>query len=237
MTTGDETPRGFASPPCFMHELDPDYLGIPADDVDAQQATDVKRWRKAERARLIESRLAVPVHLRAQYSQRISETLEAVIGPVEGQTVSAYWPLKGEPNLRHFLEGVAARGGACALPVVVAQGQPLVFRAWSPGDRLVRGIWDIPVPGEEAPEVIPDIVIAPVVGFDRECFRLGFGGGFFDRTLAAMAVRPRLYGVGYSFAAIPTIFPQWHDIPLDAVITERGPVGPASCRKGEQGAA
>ena len=114
--------------------------------------------------------------------------------------------------------------------MVIAPRQPVEFRAWSPGDRLVRGVWDIPVPGDDAPVVLPDVVIAPVVGFDRACCRLGFGGGFYDRTLAAFPSRPRFLGVGYSVAAIPTIFPQWHDIPLDAVITEHGVVEPEAGR-------
>lgn len=226
MSGGDDEPRGFASPPCFMHELDPAYTGVPADEIDPQQARDVQRWRKAERARLIDSRLAVPVNLRADYSEKIGAFLADFIGPVAGLTISAYWPIRGEPNLRRFLEGVAERGGACALPVVIAPRQPVEFRAWAPGDRLVRGVWDIPVPGDDAPVVLPDVVIAPVVGFDRAGYRLGFGGGFYDRTLAAFPARPRFLGVGYSFAAIPTIFPQWHDIPLDAVITERGVAEP-----------
>jgi 5,10-methenyltetrahydrofolate synthetase len=112
------------------------------------------------------------------------------------------------------------RGGRCALPMVVKRNQPLAFRLWEPGTRLERGVWNIPFPADGA-EVAPDVVIAPVVGFDSACYRLGYGGGFFDRTLAALPAKPRTIGVGYTCAAIATIYPQAHDIPMDAIVTEK----------------
>lgn len=220
----DDRPATFASPPCVLHETDADHASAR----DAAARGDVKRWRKAERARLIDARLAIAGKARRQLDTRIAEHLASAIGDVEGLTVSAYWPFRGEPNLRPFLKRVDARGGRCALPVVIAQRTPLVFRAWSPGDPLARGVWNIPVPREGAPLVVPDVVIAPVIGFDRACYRLGYGGGFYDRTLAALPKRPRVFGVGYALAAIPTIDPQWHDIPMDAVVTEDGVVTPDS---------
>lgn len=147
-------------------------------------------------------------------------------------TVSAYRPFRGEPDLRALLERVVAHGGRTALPVVIARAQPLIFRAWSKGEPLERGVWNIPVPAAEAAIVAPDIVIAPVVGFDAACYRLGYGGGFFDRTLAAAVKRPRVFGVGYKQAAIPTIYPQPHDIPMDVVVMEDGVIAPR--RKAER---
>ncbi|WP_421989625.1 5-formyltetrahydrofolate cyclo-ligase [Roseococcus sp.] len=209
----------YASPACFLHEVDPDYLGYPPEP-DAEQRRDVARWRKAERERLIALRLAVDPQTRRQESEAIAAGLDAALGEVAGRIVSAYWPFRGEPDLRPWLERIHARGGRCALPVVVEKARPLVFREWTPGAALARGVWNIPIPAEGA-EVVPEIVIAPVVGFDPGAYRLGYGGGFFDRTLAAMAVRPRVLGVGASRAAISTIFPQPHDIPMDAIVTER----------------
>jgi len=217
----DDQTGTFASPPCFMHEVDPAYMGAGRTD-DSQQHTDVMRWRKAERARLIKERLALAANIRRQHGERIIAGLEEAIGNVNGLTVSAYWPFRGEPNLRPFMKMVESRGGRCALPVVVAHGTPLIFRVWATGDPLGRGVWNIPVPKEEAEIVAPDVVIAPVIGFDPACYRLGFGGGFYDRTLAALSQKPRVFGVGYSLAALPTIYPQWHDIPMDAVVTEEG---------------
>jgi 5,10-methenyltetrahydrofolate synthetase len=109
--------------------------------------------------------------------------------------------------------------------VVVEKGQPLVFRVWAPGDPLERGVWNIPVPAA-GPAITPDVVIAPVVGFDPDCYRLGYGGGYFDRTLAALPSRPMVIGVGHSTARLATIHPQPHDIPMQAIVTELGIVEP-----------
>lgn len=205
----------FASPPCFLHELDPTY-------VDPQQRIDVMRWRKAERERLIAARIGMDPADRQARMGRIALHMEAAFGPIAGRTISFYWPFRGEPDLRDLMARVQAAGGQVALPVVIARAQPMVFRAWKTGEPLESGVWDIPIPPASTPEVTPDIVIAPLVGFDRALFRLGYGGGFFDRTLAAMPRRPRVIGVGYDQAAIPTIFPQVHDIPMDAIVTETG---------------
>ncbi|TIX68628.1 MAG: 5-formyltetrahydrofolate cyclo-ligase, partial [Mesorhizobium sp.] len=174
----DNGPGQYSSPPCFMHELDPEFR-TPLSDW-----TDVKRWRKAKRERLIAARLAVSADARTAMSQRIGENLDALIGDIAGRMVSLYWPFRGEPDLRPWMASVNERGGRTALPVVVEKGQPLVFRAYAPGDRLEKGVWNIPIPAEGDP-MLPDIVISPIVGIDPGQFRLGYGGGFFDRTLAA----------------------------------------------------
>ncbi|UDF31225.1 UNVERIFIED_ORG: 5-formyltetrahydrofolate cyclo-ligase [Roseateles sp. XES5] len=220
----DDTPATFASPACFLHEVDPAYSGLPG-PLDLQAWTDVNRWRKAERERLIAARLAGPAETRAAESEAIAAGVLAEIGDVAGRIVSAYWPFRGEPDLRPFLEAVVARGGQTALPVVVEKGRPLEFHLWQAGEALGRGVWNIPVPAAHRP-CLPDIVIAPVVGFDPACYRLGYGGGFFDRTLAALPARPRVIGVGSSAARIATIYPQMHDIPMDLIVTETGVVRP-----------
>ena len=209
----DEEPARYASPPCFMHELDPEFHAPLA------EWTDVRRWRKAERERLIAARLAVSADTRAAMSARIAQGLDALIGDIAGRTVSLYWPFRGEPDLRRWMAAINARGGRTALPVVIEKGQPLVFRAYKPGDRLDKGVWNIPIPAEGEP-VLPDIVISPIVGIDPGNFRLGYGGGFFDRTLAAMPFRPLVIGVGYELQRIATIYPQPHDIPMTTVVTE-----------------
>ncbi|MGO9004682.1 MAG: 5-formyltetrahydrofolate cyclo-ligase [Beijerinckiaceae bacterium] len=181
---------------------------------------DVIRWRKAKREQLIGERLAIDASTRIDHSKRIAERLDEAIGDLSGITVSAYWPFRGEPDLRSWLEDAQSRGGRAALPVVVAKAALLVFRLWRRGDRLERDAWNMPVPAE-GEEVIPDVVIVPVVGFDRAGFRLGYGGGFFDRTLAALPKRRRVIGVGYAQADLATIYPQPHEIPMDLIITER----------------
>lgn len=212
----DAEPRAYASPPCFMHELAEDFRPEP---VQTSAWPDVARWRKAERKRLLEERLAVNAENRQAMSERIATGLDQIIGKVAGRIVSSYWPFRGEPDLRDWAIRLIGRGGRIALPVVIQKGWPLEFRLWSPGDPLERGVWDILVPSR-GPSVLPDVVIAPVVGIDQANYRLGYGGGFFDRTLAAMPRRPFVIGVGYAGSRIPTIYPQPHDIPMNAIVTD-----------------
>src|SRR5690606_40270883 len=123
---------------------------------------------------------------------------------------------QAEDGIRDFhVTGVQT----CALPIfVTAPRMPLTFRTWRRGEPLARGVWNIPVP-EVGVERWPDIVIAPVVGFDAFCYRLGYGGGFFDRTLAAHPGRPLVIGGGYDEQQIDTIRPQPHDNPMEEIIT------------------
>ena len=219
MSDGDSDPirpAGYASPPCQMHETEAGGNPEPVRDAAWR---DVARWRKAERARLIEERLAIPADRRAAMSERIATGLDAAIGGVAGRTISLYWPFRGEPDLRPWITSVIARGGRVGLPVVVEKARPLVFRAYAPGDRLEKGVWSIPVPAD-GETVLPDVVVAPLVGVDPGCYRLGYGGGFFDRTLAALRGKPLAIGVGYEMQRIPTIYPQPHDIPMDIIVTE-----------------
>ncbi|MCA0271555.1 MAG: 5-formyltetrahydrofolate cyclo-ligase [Proteobacteria bacterium] len=207
-------------PPCFLHELDPAVSGI----VDEETARDVARWRKGERARLLALRQAVPVASRSPADAAIAAELTDRLGDTKGLTVALYWPFKGEPDLRGWAAGLRAGGTRTCLPVVVAKAAPLIFRDWTGAEKLERGVWNIPIPPEIAAEVIPDVVISPVVGFDRENYRLGYGGGFYDRTLAKLrsqSHRPRVIGVGYAFQRIATIFPQPYDVALDeAILTD-----------------
>ncbi|WP_390624526.1 5-formyltetrahydrofolate cyclo-ligase [Rhizobium terricola] len=214
----DDATRSFASPACFLHEIDPVYAGLAAPS-DMTTWADIKPWRTKERERLIAGRLSVPAEVRIAAGEAIAARVLAEIGDVEGRIVSAYWPFRGEPDLRPLMEEIARLGGSTALPVVVEKGRPLEFHLWQAGQPLSRGIWGIPVPAEKQLCIL-DVVIAPVVGFDHGCYRLGYGGGYFDRTLAAMQPRPKVIGVGYSAAKLSTIYPQEHDIPMDLVVTE-----------------
>jgi 5-formyltetrahydrofolate cyclo-ligase len=201
------------SPPCFMHELGPD--GAP---IDPEQSRDVARWRKAERARLIAARLALSAEYRAAQAVAITKDLDRLM-PAAAQTIiSVYFPIRAEPDLRPWMRTKWEQGFRIALPVALAPRQPLIFREWHPDAPLARGLWKIPYPADGA-EVVPTVVIAPVVGFDPACYRLGYGGGFFDRTLARMTGKPLVIGLGYPGASIPTIFPQPHDLPMDWIVT------------------
>jgi 5-formyltetrahydrofolate cyclo-ligase len=201
------------SPPCFLHELGPD--GSPR--VDAQQALDVARWRKAERERLIAARLALPPKYRIGQTDAIAQHLDRLLPQPSAVIISVYWPIRAEPDLRRWMKIKWEQGFRIALPVAIALRQPLVFRDWRPGSKLSRGLWKIPYPADGG-EVVPTVILAPLVGFDAACYRLGYGGGFFDRTLAQIAGKPLVIGVGYSEALIKTIFPQPHDIPMTWIV-------------------
>jgi len=183
---------------------------------------DVARWRKAERQRLLAAREALPAEARAAQTAAMTRALDGLIEEGTDRIVSAYWPIRGEPDLRPWMRARLEQGTRIALPVALALGQPLTFRQWRPGAPLARGLWNIPVPAE-GPLVLPDVVLAPLVGFDAACYRLGYGGGFFDRTLAVLAPRPLAIGLGYALAEIPSIRPQPCDIPMDWIVTGAGP--------------
>lgn len=178
----------------------------------------VSQWRKAERVRLIERRLSLDPKERRARSATIGDVLDLTIQTFDRRIVGTYWPFRGELDIRGWGLSILERGGRLAFPVVVNKDQPLQYRTWAPGEPLKRGVWKIlyPVSGEV---VEPDIVIAPLVGFDVSRYRLGYGGGFFDRTLAAMRKKPLAIGVGYAESQLPTIYPQPHDVPMDVVLT------------------
>ena len=207
-----------ASAPCSLHELD--AAGKPYSD--SVQARDVARWRKVERERLIDARLARPAPERDSVARAIGRDLAALVDALGGGTVSVYWPIRGEPDLRPWMHRLHERGLQVALPLIVAPAKPLAFRVWHPGCRLERGVFNIPYPAD-GPSVTPTVTIAPLVGFDAQYFRLGYGGGYFDRTLAALEPRPCVIGVGYDAGELATIFPQPYDIPMEWIVTGTSP--------------
>ena len=183
--------------------------------------SEVKAWRRSERQRLLALRTGASAVQRHAWGREIETRLRALLIERPGITLGLYWPFQAEFDPRPLIDWLIAGGSAAALPAVVDKKGPLEYRAWRPGDPLVDGVWDIPVP-ERRDVVVPQVVLAPLVGFDRECYRLGYGGGYFDRTLAALAPRPLAIGVGYELSGLDTIHPQPHDIPMDLIVTEAG---------------
>jgi 5-formyltetrahydrofolate cyclo-ligase len=180
---------------------------------------EVKRWRKAERERLLAIRQGLPPEQRRRWAVEIERLLRELIAERPG-ILGIYWPFRAEFDPRGLVEWAVAEGRGVALPAVVDKKGPLEYRAWRPGEPLVDGVWNIPVP-EKREVVTPAIVLAPVVGFDRDCYRLGYGGGYFDRTLAALSPKPLAIGVGFTLQEIATIYPQSFDVPMDVIVTER----------------
>jgi len=220
----------YSSPPCFMHELGPELISLEAkpqlsesclSEKAASDWSSVRQWRKETRAALIEQRASISAQDRAAWSERIERALRAALPSASVILIGLYWPFKGEFDPRPLLTELRRRGARLALPVVVEKGRPLQFRVWSPGDRMTRGVWNIPVPAE-GEAVDPDVLIAPLVGFDQAGYRLGYGGGFYDRTIASRSTKPRVIGVGFDLARLATIYPQAHDVPMDIIVTEEG---------------
>lgn len=180
---------------------------------------EVMAWRRTRRAELIAARLAMSRDLHRAAGAAILERLVALFTSRAERLIGAYWPFRHEFNAVPFMEWAIAAGREVALPVVIAKGLPLEFRRWQKDTKLASGVYDIPYPAEGAP-VRPDALVVPVVGFDDGGYRLGYGGGFYDRTLATYAEKPLCVGVGFEFAHHTTIFPLPHDIPMDYIVTE-----------------
>jgi len=181
----------------------------------------LKHWRAAERARLIAAREAIDCTALDTLRRRIDSILERSFPGLATGTLAFCWPIRNEYDARHLARTLRGRGALTVLPVVVAPKQPLVFREWHPGVTLARGALGIPFPVGSR-ELTPDHVLLPMNGWDCAGYRLGYGSGYFDRTLASLARKPDIIGVSFELAQMSTIHPQPWDIPVDYVVTERG---------------
>jgi 5-formyltetrahydrofolate cyclo-ligase len=187
----------------------------------APAPADLLAWRKAERERLIAARRAMPAATHHAASAEIGRLLLAHFMPANPGIVGCYWPFRREFDCLPIMRRIIDLGGEVALPVVIRPRHPLEFRRWTPETVMAKGVWDIPHPAD-GPPVHPTTLLIPLVGFDADGYRLGYGGGFYDRTLAAMPHRPETWGVGFELGRMPTIHPQAHDVPMDNIVTEAG---------------
>jgi len=178
-------------------------------------------WRRAMRRNMVARRAALHETDHARLSAAIVGHLIAAL-PCP-RVVAFCWPIKHEPDVRVALPHWGAQGALAALPVVVAENQPLAFRGWSHDTPLEPDRYGIPTPiaGEW---LIPDLILLPLNGFDGDGYRLGYGGGYFDRTLAALFPRPLAVGVGFEMNRLDSIRPEIHDQRLDWLVTENGAV-------------
>jgi len=186
-----------------------------------------KDLRKRAKARRAEAAAAAP-----DAGDRLCEHLLAEVTFPDHVAVSAYWPMDDEIDTRPAMRTLHARGYAIGLPVMPGKGQPLVFRAWYPDQVLADGGFGTKIPPEDAPVLEPLILLVPLLAFDRAGYRLGYGGGFYDRTLARLRARnslTRAIGVGYAGQEIPEVPRDGYDQRLDMIVTEDGPV---ALRKG-----
>jgi len=185
---------------------------------------ELAQWRKTQRSALLAQRCAASDADHVRWSAAIDAQLRQAFALDAPWVVGFCWPYQAEFDARPFAAWLRARGVQTALPVVVAKGQPLEFRAWWPGVAMAPGVYDIPVPvGTDV--LVPDVLLVPPVGIGPAGDRLGYGGGFFDRTLAAITPPPITIATAFELSRVATTHPQAHDILMDLVVTETGVQG------------
>ncbi len=178
--------------------------------------------KAALRREALARRDALPPALRAAAAEAIAaRPFPVAIAP--GTIVSGFMPMKSEINPLPLLRKLAEAGAALALPVVAGKGKPLIMRAWAFGEPLAAGVWGIREPTPDAPEVAPDILIVPLLAFDRRGHRIGYGAGYYDLTITALRASKPIIAAGIAFAAqeIAEVPTTPRDARLDLVLTER----------------
>jgi 5-formyltetrahydrofolate cyclo-ligase len=187
--------------------------------------------RQSKRKALIEERLNLPDRLqRADMLQRVMRIW--LFGRTD-QVIGAYWPIKGEfdplPALHRWKEDGELldqpQPRRIGLPVVDKVNKTLTFHAWYPGCPMEEDAYGIPKP-KDTEIIVPTLLFVPCVGYGPGGFRLGYGGGFYDRTLAALLPKPFTVGLGYTNGYLPDMEPEAHDVPLDALLNDNGVVWP-----------
>ncbi len=193
-------------------------IGVPTHSLLAAGVDGAKRaLRRGAAERRREAVRALP-----QASAAVRDRFLAAIEPPPGVPVSAYWPLEDEFDPRPLFVELHRRGHPVGLPVIVGKGRPLMFRRWEPGAELVRGEFRVMTPPASAPEVVPRVLLVPLLAFDRDGYRLGYGGGFYDCTIAKLRAAGGAVAVGVAVAAqeVPSVPRDDTDQPLDWIVTE-----------------
>ncbi len=180
---------------------------------------DIKQFRKLRRAELLAQRLAITNDQYRQWNASITRLLIRGFPFLQRMTIGLYWPYKGEFDPRFAIREFRKGGAVAALPIVIQKAKPLQFREWWPGVPVTKGVFDLPIPDGTA-VLQPNALLIPPIGFDLKGYRLGYGGGYFDRTLANIIPQPLKIGVAFELSRMETIYPQPHDIPMDFVVTE-----------------
>ena len=196
-----------------------------------QQSADELSWMKA-------SQRATANRVRAKEHEVCGSTAGGKLAAVgldfldlaPGTVVSGYYPYRSEIDVMPLLERLAGQGMQIALPVVVESEQPLIFRSWKPDDPTKKGELNIEIPLESSPEVEPDVLLVPLLAFDDRGYRLGYGGGYYDRTLEQLRAKKDIVAVGVAYAGqeVGAVVRGVVDQPVDWLLTENGPMQPES---------
>ncbi|PKO87803.1 MAG: 5-formyltetrahydrofolate cyclo-ligase [Betaproteobacteria bacterium HGW-Betaproteobacteria-12] len=179
--------------------------------------------KRALRREMTARRAALAGAAHAAASARIVGHLQAALAPP--RVLAFCWPIKHEPDVRAIVDHWRRAGCRAVLPVVLAEAAPLAFREWCSDTPLTEDRYGIPTPAA-GEWLVPDMILLPLNGFDAAGYRLGYGGGYFDRTLAALTPRPLAVGVGFEINRLPSIRPEAHDQRLDWIVTEAGAFRP-----------
>jgi 5-formyltetrahydrofolate cyclo-ligase len=183
---------------------------------------DIETAKAGLRAMAHKRRAAIYADARADAAKAASGHFFSGVQLAPGEIVAAYWPIRDELDCRPVLTRLVDSGQPVCLPVVIGDGEALELRLWAEGQPLYPSGFGTLAPPEGAPVVEPDVILMPLLGFDRDGTRLGYGGGYYDRTLTILGKLPRLVGYAFATQEIERIPREPHDIPLDAVVTEAG---------------
>ncbi|MEM7427436.1 MAG: 5-formyltetrahydrofolate cyclo-ligase [Pseudomonadota bacterium] len=172
------------------------------------------------------TRAAAHAELAEKAARALAVTGLNFLSPSTEGVVSGFYPYRTEIDLRPMLTTIGRQGWTTCLPIVLGAGIPLDFKAWRPGDDTVPGAWGIPIPPPAAQDVEPDVMLVPLLAFDRAGYRLGYGGGFYDRTIEKLRGQKPLITIGIAFAAqeVAQVIRGPYDQPLDWILTETGPI-------------
>ena len=182
----------------------------------------IEQTKAAMRSKAHAQRAAFFPSLRAEASKAAAAHFFEGVTLAPDEMVAAYWPIRDELDVKPVLTKLMDDGQPVCLPVVVGDGQPLQLRRWEQGAALYPSGFGTLAPDELAPIVEPDVILVPLLGFDKHGTRLGYGGGYYDRTLSRLAKKPRLIGLAFSLQEFDHIPRDSHDVPLDALVTEKG---------------
>lgn len=172
--------------------------------------------RPALRRNLLRLRKESSPQQRQQWDQDISQQVSAIIREMQPHRLAVYWPIQAEPDLQLCYQELHHAGIELALPLVIAKGQALRFVKWAPGDAMDTDDFGIPIPHQRDTYVAPDTLLIPCVGFNQQKYRLGYGGGFYDRSLAEL---PHVTSIGVAYHLAACDFKaEEHDIALSRII-------------------